>query len=320
MTPGNPYQPASDRLRKTANWLAGILAAVATIMLAGSQLSSIGSISFARDPWRLVAAVASSLIVVVAVAYDVSLLISIQMPSEGSLGPIRAAASNLNSSLAKLVAEDSGLRDGRTTLTEFLDDYEEAREDLHQAEMDVRSATIAARGSLGKSAHEKADATLAAAKVRKSDAKAYIDEMRPHMITLAQLSSYLGLRDRLLAARPRILFAALAAASFLVLFAWAVNPPKLEAGAASAIQQSPSVGRLLLTPAGVTQLANVLGHNCVVSAGTRAGVAVIVLASADSAFDIIVIPKGPCAEPIRVTISPNLGRVVSATSIPVPRS
>ncbi len=52
-TPTNPFQPASDRLRQTATWLAGTLAAVAAIMLAGSQLSSIGSISFAHDRWRL---------------------------------------------------------------------------------------------------------------------------------------------------------------------------------------------------------------------------------------------------------------------------
>jgi len=140
------------------------------------------------------------------------------------------------------------------------------------------------------------------------------------MIALAQLSSYLALKDQFSAARSRILLAALAAACFLVLFAWAVNPPKPEAGAASAIQQSPAVGRLLLTPTGVAQLTNVLGHNCAVSAGTSGGVAVIALASNNSALDVVVIPKGSCARPIRVAIFPSLGRVVSTSSVTVQRS
>jgi hypothetical protein len=316
--PINPFQSASDRLRKTATWLAGTLAAIATVMLAGSQLSSIGSISFAHDRSRLIVAVLSSLVVVGAVAYAVNLLAYIQMPSEGTLGQIRVAAKDPNSSLAKLVAQDSGLRDGRETLTDFIDEYETVRGDQRQAEMDIRSAMSATRSAQTKRAREEADVTLVAAKVREQDANAIIADLRPYMVTLAQLSSYLSLRDLFLAARSRILFAALTAAAFLVLFAWAVNPPKPEASAVSAIQQTPSAGRLLLTPAGVSQLSNVLGHGCAASAGIQPGVAAIALASVNNVFDVVVIPEGSCAEPVRVMIPLNLGRVVSTTSVPVP--
>jgi hypothetical protein len=316
-TPSNPFQPASDRLRKTATWLTGTLAAIATIMLAGSQLSSIGSISFAHDRWRLIAAVLSSLVVVGAVAYSVNILTKIQMPSEGTLGQIRTAAKDPDSNLARLAAQDSGLRGGRKTLTEFLDEYEKVRGDQRQAERDIRSAVITARNVQTKRAREEADSALAAAKLREQDANANIADMRPYMVTLAQLSSYLSLKETFLAARPRILFAALAAAAFLVLFAWAVNPPKPEASAVSAIQQTPSAGRLLLTPAGVGQLSNVLGDDCASSAGTQAGVAAIALASVNNVFDVVLIPEGSCTEPVRVMIPLNLGRVVSTTSVPV---
>jgi hypothetical protein len=240
------------------------------------------------------------------------------MPSEGTLGQIRTAAKDPNSSLAKLAAQDSGLRHGRKSLTDLLDEYEKVRGDQRQAEMDIRSAMIVTRSAQTKRAREKADAALSAAKVREQDANANIVDLRPYMVTLAQLSSYLSLRDLFLAARSRILFAALTAAAFLVLFAWAINPPKPEASAVSAIQQTPSAGRLLLTPAGVSQLSNVLGHDCAASAGTQPGIAAIVLASVNNVFDVVVIPEGSCAEPVRVMIPLDLGRVVSTTSVPVP--
>jgi hypothetical protein len=286
-------------------------------MLAGSQLSSIGSISFTHDRWRLIAAVFSSLVVVGAVAYSVNILTKIQMPSEATLGQIRTAAEDPDSNLARLAAQDSGLRGGRETLLELLDEYEKVRGDQRQAERDVQSAVITVRHAQTKRGREKAESALAAAKLCEKDANANVADMRPYVVYLVQYSSYLSLKETFLAARPRILFAALAAAAFLVLFAWAVNPPKPEASAVSAIQQTPSAGRLLLTSAGVNQLSNVLGHDCALSAGTQAGVAAIALASVNNVFDVVLIPEGSCTEPVRVTIPSNLGGVVSATSVPV---
>jgi len=286
-------------------------------MLAGSQLSSIGSLSVTQDPWRLLTAVVSALLAVGVVAYAVYGLTEIQIPGEGTLGQIRSAANDPNSRLAMLAAGDSGLRAGRANLGQLLTDYENLRTAQRQAGIDVQTAVAAAQTARTRRARREAVAAIASAKARKQNAEAAIADLRPHMVTLAQLSSYLTVRERFAAERRRILFAALAAAAFLVCFAWAANPPQPKGPAANAVPQNPSAARLLLTSAGVAELSGVLGGSCAASAGTHAGVAVIALASNGGIFDVVVVPGGQCAKPARVTVSSNMGRVVSASSVPV---
>jgi hypothetical protein len=316
--PANPYQPAADRLRQTTTWLAATLAGVAAIMLAGSQLSSIGSISFAADGARLIAAIVSALIAIAAVGYAVYVLTDIQMPSEGTLGQIRKAAANSNSRLAKLAADDSGLRNGRDTLTEFLDEYEEFRKRQSDAERDVQSAMDSVERAHTKKEQADASHALTAATAHQQRADARIDELRPHIMDLAQLASYLSLRDRFSDGRVKIFVAALLAAASLVCFAWAANPSQPKTSAAETVPQSPSAGRLLLTPAGKSQLNAMLGHACATSAATPAGVAVLALARTGGSYDVVVVPGGRCPKPVRVTISADLGRVVPSVPVPSP--
>jgi len=242
-----------------------------------------------------------------------------QMPSEGTVGQIRKAAADPDSRLAQLVAQDSGLRAGRETLTDFLDDYEKFRKNQQRAEKDVYSAAMNALGAHNKKEHKQANTAIAKAKARKQDADAGIASLRPHMVTLAQLSSYLSLRERFSAGRNRILIAALAAAAFLVLFAWATNPPKPNATAVSAVPQNPSAARLLLNSTGINELRGILGSACTASAGTPAGIRVIALSSTNGIFDLVVLPEGSCTKPARVTIPPNLGQVSSTSSVSVAR-
>jgi hypothetical protein len=313
--PANPFQPGSDRLRKTAAWLAGALGAVASIMLAGSQLSSIGSLSATHDLWRLIAAILSALLAVGAVGYAIYQLTSIQMPGEGTLGQIRKAAADPRSRLAVLAADDSGLRAGRESLSVLLDDYERLRQTERQAEDAVLKATTAAQKAQSEAEHRKAALAVAAASADQQDADARIDNLRPYMVTLAQLSSYLEVRQNFDEGRRRILFAALAAAGLLVCFAWAANPSKPETPAASTMPQNPSAGRLVLTSTGVTELSSELSRSCAAAAGKPAGIPVIALAARGATFDVVVIPVGQCTKPARVTVSPALGRVVPSGSV-----
>jgi hypothetical protein len=315
--PANPYQPAADRLRQTTTWLAGTLAGVAAIMLAGSQLSSIGSISFATDGARLIVAVVSAAVAIAAVGCAVYVLTNIQMPSEGTLGQIRKAATDSDSRLAKLAAEDSGLRNGRDTLTEFLDEYEEVRRRQCNAERDVQSAMDSCEEARTKQEQADASSALAAAKEHQLREDTRIAELRPHMETLAQLASYLSLKDRFSAGRLKIFGAALLAAASLVCFAWAANPSQPKASAAVTVPQSPSAGRLLLTSKGKSQLDLVLGRACATSAATPAGVAVLALAATGGSYDVVVVPGGSCPKPVRVMISADLGQVVAMRAVPV---
>ena len=140
----NPYQSGADRIRTTATWLTGALAAVATVMLAGTQLSSIGALSFSDDGWRLGAAVVSVVLAVVAVAYAIYRLSFVQAPVETGLLYIQTEAAKSNSLLVKMANADRGLRANYENLTAFLSGYDQLRVAEYDAETALGTAETAA--------------------------------------------------------------------------------------------------------------------------------------------------------------------------------
>jgi hypothetical protein len=68
--PGS-VQTAVDRYRDLAKYLIGILAAIGALMVAGTQLSSIGELSWSDDTPRLIAAFAGLAAALAAVVWVV---------------------------------------------------------------------------------------------------------------------------------------------------------------------------------------------------------------------------------------------------------
>jgi hypothetical protein len=313
----NPYQAGSDRVRQTATWLVGALAAVATVMLAGSQLSSIGSLSFEDNPGRLGVAIGSALLVVAAVSFAVYRLTEIQMPREGTLGQIRRAAQQ-SSRLQELAEGDSGLRAGRPNLAQFIDDYEGLRQKVWDAEKAVIACEEAVAGAGTTQERETATALLSAARAAHGAAAERVAALRPRMVELAQLSAYLDVRERFARERNRIMLAALGAAALLVCFAWAANPAQPAAESTDALLPKPSSGRLFLTPAGLTELGSLLGASCAENAAGPQGVAVVALAAGDDSVDVVVLPEAGCVAPARITVTTAQGQVVASRTVPLP--
>ncbi|HUC01168.1 MAG TPA: hypothetical protein VMS11_15225 [Solirubrobacterales bacterium] len=85
--PGN-VQTAVDRYRDLAKYLIGILAAIGALMVAGTQLSSIGELSWSDDAPRLIAAFAGLAVALAAVVWVVWRALDVLRPVEMSLAEI----------------------------------------------------------------------------------------------------------------------------------------------------------------------------------------------------------------------------------------
>jgi hypothetical protein len=155
---------------------------------------------------------------------------------------------------------------------------------------------------------------LAAARTAHANAGRRVKALRPHMVDLARLASYLEVRERFKRERVRIMLAAVAAAVLLVCFAWAANPPAAAGNSAEAVAPKPSAGRLVLTPAGVTELGPVVGDACARRARSS-GVAAVALAFDADVYDVLVLPGADCPRPVRVSVPTRLGNVVGDATV-----
>lgn len=308
-------------MRSTSSWLVGALAAVATIMLAGSQLSSVGSLTWEDDRTRLLLAVGSAVVAVVAVAYAVSRLSAVQMPSEGTLVTVREMLApgrrGRRSRFSTLVDGDSGLRSGYPTVEILLEEYERRRRAEHRRDLVVRRLECRLEGTRSPSEAREVGAALETARDRRKKASEAVGELRSHVQTLVQLASYLSLRATYEQARPHVLGAALATAAALIAFAWAANPPEATQESADALPQNPRAGTLFLSEESAQQLSAVLGGDCAAEASGEAGIGVVALASTDGEIDVVTVPTSACPMPVKLTVTDDVGRVVPADAVPL---
>jgi hypothetical protein len=84
-------QAAVDRYRDLARYLVAILAAVGATLVAGTQLSSVGELSWSREPVRVIAVGVGFLLAIGAVAWIVSRALDVLRPIEMSLEDVRSS-------------------------------------------------------------------------------------------------------------------------------------------------------------------------------------------------------------------------------------
>lgn len=315
--PPNPYQPGADKIRTTATWLAGALAAIATVMLAGSQLSDIGTMSPEDEPVRFGLAIGAAVVAVAAVAFAVYRLTVIQLPALGGLALAAKQARDGKSELVKLAASDPGLRSGRTSVAKLLSDYDKARTDEIDATKAVEQAQLDLGLATKSSEVEALKKKIAASQAEVDAAAARAKKLRPTVVHVVQLATYLDLRAAFAQMRKGVFVAALVAAAAFVTFAWAANPPDPELSADSALDAVPVYAELRLTQDGVDRHASLLGEDCAATAQAE-GVPVLALASSSSGVEVVLVPSEDCATAARFVVSSGNGTVVAADPVQLP--
>ncbi len=308
----NPFLPATTQLREVAKWLIGAFAAVAAVMLAGTQLSSLGALP-TEHPTRLLVAVAAAVVVVGATTgaiYQLSTVLPLDF--SGVHGLVRESR---EVPMREVLAADSGYRAGRENVQALLVDYETARDEERSAHR--RRAALEVEVADAVKPSEELTGRLARATKREELAEAEVQSLKSHVTALIQMKGYLNVRRRFDSARTAVLWLAALAAAGIITFAWAANPEGGTPAAGAVLDARPVEAKLVLTPAGLAELRSVLGEECA-QRSAESGTRVVAMAADAGTADVVVLAEGPCGETIRLDIEGRLGRLVPLDAVVVP--
>lgn len=277
-----PLDAAADRIRETAKWLTVAFAAIGAIMIAGSQLSSIGSLELwtSRFWWSVVGgalAAAGALAALVATAW------ALTAPAI----TLRSLAERAPKGADNAVKDDTLLQ-GYQNPKDLADTYAKA--------LRKRKSTLDAH-------HAHLEDPALADKARAADAR--VVQLHGVGQGLVTVASYQQLSHRWKVAVRWIVGGGLAAAVGLGLFAWASNPPAEATASAAApnVVGTAETKAVTLTQGGVEALATKLGSGC----NTAAPLAVVVLGETSAGPDVLIDQVG-CAR-LRVVMTQAWGTV-----------
>lgn len=320
----NPFKERGEQTLTSLKWLVTVLGAVATLVLAGTQLGGIGNLQWEEDSDRLVTAGVSALLSIVFVLAAVGVLAWAQLP--GSMVDAdtleRIAKSELGDrggqkpksgferrsvKFLRIVARDPAYHQGAGSLAALLTGRAAFSEANERFEKQADAAEVKAIET--RSADERTVHSKAAALARREGEKAADNALRYHhgLHAAAALRSYIELAHRARVATILVLSLSVLLAPCLVILAWAANAPTLEEQG-SAVPQRPVAATLYLTSDEDVWIV-LLGSECATAAKSTSGIDVIATASANDKTTILTIPSNSC-EAREVTISADDGAVL----------
>jgi hypothetical protein len=275
---GDALTKAADRIRATAQWLITAFAAVAAVLIAGSQLSSLGDLG----GWRLAVAFICVVIAVAAVAYAIGQAAGVATAGRASLGDLANPDETALGDIRQRVNGDPALLAGYTDVAALSTDY---------------ATTLSQRKDALADYYKNVDDQGKEKAARVADAQAQVvDQAAQRLLSVA---SFYTLSKKFNDARPRMLVGALVGALAIVGFAWAAHPPKKTKPAVAA----PAEVTIKLTQEGKKLLSAPLGAACVAKS-----VSAIVLATTAETAEVVTLPHGGCRIG-RFTVSANVGTI-----------
>lgn len=279
----SPLSIAGDRIRATAQWLTLSLAILGGVILAGTQLSSIGSLEPGSERFETavrggVATAIGALIILAAAAWT------------ASTTPVR---------LAKLNEGDEKLND--PALLEGYSDLRKLKSEYVKAVQTRRTTFIANKNSPTSVTKTQAEAAQMNA--------IYLSGIVRNVL---QVASYYKLANTWRIAAFATGVGAVVAATGLVFFVWAANPPDDAKAslAAPAIIGNLSEQTLQLLPAGQEVLSEKLGAQCPISKPLK----VLFLSSTDAGPDVIVQQEN--CNPVRLILGSEWGAIEKSDPLP----
>jgi hypothetical protein len=257
-------QGAADRIRESAKWLTISLAAIGTILVAGSQLSDIGTLEPGSDRflvaiWGAAAAAVGSAAALLATTWT-------QTAPAISLSDLRGNRPPLGTGHAR---RDESLRTGHGSVADLATAYTNAVTDRN-AKYDAYLA-----------APDNADLKQRF-EVASKGTSALDDQVRG----LLKIASYDALRCRWACARLAIVLGGALAAAGIGAFAWAANPPPdvTASVVTPGVLPKASVETVMLTEDSRNQLKGPLGDGCPIKKPLK----VLKLGSTEAGPDVVV--------------------------------
>ncbi|TCC32645.1 hypothetical protein E0H75_42655 [Kribbella capetownensis] len=234
---------AADRIRETAKWLTVSLAAIAGVLVAGSQLSDLGSLD--SHSHRLYLAIAA--LAVAGLATAAILMANVWVATTPAHTLTFLASSKRKPSGVTAILKDTVFLGGLTTVESLKTEYEKALQEQQDAYNGIADPALITPAEVSRISTANARATGL------------------NQITIGLLSSvaYAWIAFRWRRAAAVLLVAGLVAAASIATFAWAATPPASakESAATPAQVDSPTPVTITLTPAGQQALKTAIG-NC----------------------------------------------------------
>lgn len=310
----SPLTDAADRIRETAKWLTVSLGSLGAILVAGSQLSSVGDLAPGSGRfWLAVGSAAVAVGVTVAIlgfviwvattpARDLDGLTRSTprgaehvVTSKTHLAPYASLAA-LNSAWAAAVAEQT--RAGKVLKTAA-----QAAQSAVQAE--AESATDPAKAKAQAQAATAAKTALAGAQSEMNQANADVRFVRDAGEHLLEVVGYANVAGRWTYAAKWTLGLGVLAAIAVGAFAWAANPPEDAKGTAAnpAVVGKATSVTVTLTDQGREALEESLGTGCDLDKPMSG----VLLGKTDAGADVLI-DNDPC-EPVRFVAGPGWAAV-----------
>ena len=322
-----------DHLRSTAKWAIAAYAAVGAILVAGSQLSSIGA--FTWDDRRLWIAIAAMVVALASVALAVHTIVTVQTVGEVTLPELAGFEQDVDDRRLytatvvgdyRCATETSGDIATRRALVQLcqvrrrLEAEDHIREHPAVDPVAQRAPTLLngypTVRELAKHYQALLDRRYHYSRIEPDEAElaqtiAWIDFLNPVVNQLLAAARYERVQSTFATdARRKLLWSSLLAAVAIGVFAWAANPQEAAPGNPPAFAM-PAQATLVLSPERQSQLASVLGGaECV-----AASLPVLVLSATDQTADVVTPPREGC-EPERLTVSRT--EVVPAERVALP--
>jgi hypothetical protein len=314
------YADSLSQWSTAVRWLIAALAAVATAMIAGSQLASIGHLSVTTERSRLVMAIGGIVVALVTVLWSIALLFWAQSPANTDFVRLNKLSrgqrsTGLAARVRRYVTEDATLNRGEADLQTLLRSLAAVRTDYYRLNNQYFDRARELARQPDDAARAAAEATCGRLEDELKVLGDRLTEYRTALLRVAQLDKFLRTRRRFRIASWAVLMLSVPATLGFIAFVWAANPP---AEREEAAPQRPVSALLTLNEVGAKSLKERLGAGCA-AAATANGIPVVALSSSDKGVEIVVVTSASCLEPTHLTVSADDG-LVTATKPVLPAS
>jgi hypothetical protein len=284
--PGSDLDASADRIRETAKWLIVSFAGVGSVLVAGSQLSSLGSLELWSERfWIAVSGVAVALVAVIVAINKVSdVLVADPLSLQTLAEPTDGRVTKIKERLEK----DPSLVPG-SSVASLRDHYNAAV----KAQLETYDAYRA-------SAHN-TDAMQAA-----QLADGYAKTQGAVVQNVLSVARLLNVSDLFKRQKQWLVLLTILGAAGIVTFAAAANPPDESPPEPAAVHTLVREGNrvsIRLSATGRALLQERLGENC-----DTKSLRVLALDVARAGVDVVTLPRAGCAG-VRFTLTPLIGSV-----------
>ena len=288
------YSTAVNHMRETAKWIITLFGGLGAVLIAGTQLSSIGKLTVNNDPLRIAAAIVGGAIALFAIGRIIWSATKVMASGEVTLAELERVEKASPSA-----PELDWIRDH-----ELLADFDciESLRTRRRNLFGMQSARITGNAVPGKP-------PVTEEELKKDEPiRRYLNIVATSVTSGAR---YYRVREQFLKTREDMFRYGAITAIAATLFIWGINPPADPPVEASAFKM-PAVAQLKLTEAGKQVFEDILGNDCVM----QAQIPVIVLSATTESFEIASIPSAEC-QTARFTVTDSIGSVTPATTVQV---